>query len=945
MVAAILKSVTGKGLEAASQSVSQKLPSSNTPTIAVPKVDPGKIDQSIDVHASRLPKEKKGLFLSDGGYFLESVSSSISNYCLSAKDTIYAVSDETSKNVYNFGTKLYSTSKATASDFFPHDNKLDTSPVVETPQRRPDNSQATKDKKWFMVMNDPYHTVTGARNNFITTTNHRKSVNAVRNLLQLVDVHHDDEPVPLWNGKPGQDLDSMATYSEKSMNSQPINPPLDDESQSDISAQNQNIDSSLHINFPGTPGTPGRPKRSKRISDEVTASRLGEGTIRAMRDMALDEAIELHDALKFWTERLERPILYYLEFGPKVLTSSEDYHFIGQRVSQLQAVLARRCSCIGELQQHLWRAGWQSGVSQWGILGQGEWDAVVGSNGEIADNRHFSDDLLSMDQRNSIFSSVDQNRGRNEDRTDYYARSHLFVSNVRGGEIVTNDPAMAAWSIDAIRIVRNQLYSAGNTLEPLPYFKNWPSEERYFGKRPSDKRGRLGDSMMSMDGKSTFFSDEDGDFSDLPLWATQDAEENNIYGSTSDLKMCPSSSSIASIGEMYIDKDLIIPEGSSDPLICDIVISDLQLMAAEVTEILNSMEQYLRLQRKRRLDKLKPPSRLIRNWYIAAFTMPVIGYVGYRLFRGNAYVPLMHEVYQKVTSFWLEHVSEPLQSIYRELFTRRGREDVTDRNARLNAIAVLQRMLKSWLEEIHPDMPESEKTEKSLKMDMTLVEAAKEFSVRNILEINNIYRLSLIEMQFIKKEMLTALYAMDEMMGTNEINIKLAAMTPAFILASTCRYMMRKVVYAILKIGKSKEETFASFRHILLDIERLLVMRDNAPPPPRSLFTAGNNTNVRMGSNRHNAAQQSNDQILSSDDLGMLMLLVHECRVILWQDRRRFTRSELRNASEDLAELAGERGAVSVRQQLQIIARMCRTYSFLKVISSGVPFSTGSNAI
>jgi hypothetical protein len=72
-------------------------------------------------------------------------------------------------------------------------------------------------------------------------------------------------------------------------------------------------------------------------------------------------------------------------------------------------------------------------------------------------------------------------------------------------------------------------------------------------------------------------------------------------------------------------------------------------------------------------------------------------------------------------------------------------------NARLNAIAVLQRMLKSWLEEIHPDMPESEKTEKSLKMDMTLVEAAKEFSVRNILEINNIYRLSLIEMQFIKK--------------------------------------------------------------------------------------------------------------------------------------------------------------------------------------------------
>ncbi len=92
----------------------------------------------------------------------------------------------------------------------------------------------------------------------------------------------------------------------------------------------------------------------------------------------------------------------------------------------------------------------------------------------------------------------------------------------------------------------------------------------------------------------------------------------------SDLKMCPSSSRIASNGEIYIDKDLIVPEGSSGVLNSDIVI-EIQLMAAAATEILNSMEQYLRLQRKRRLDKLKPPSRLIRNWYIAAFTMPVIG--------------------------------------------------------------------------------------------------------------------------------------------------------------------------------------------------------------------------------------------------------------------------------------------------------------------------------
>ncbi len=44
------------------------------------------------------------------------------------------------------------------------------------------------------------------------------------------------------------------------------------------------------------------------------------------------------------------------------------------------------------------------------------------------------------------------------------------------------------------------------------------------------------------------------------------------------------------------------------------------------------------------------------------------------------------------------------------------------------------------------------------------------------------------------------------------------------------------------------------------------------------------------------------------------------------------------SVAEDLAELAGERGPVSVSQQLQIISRMSRTYPFMKVISSGLPF-------
>ena len=90
-------------------------------------------------------------------------------------------------------------------------------------------------------------------------------------------------------------------------------------------------------------------------------------------------------------------------------------------------------------------------------------------------------------------------------------------------------------------------------------------------------------------------------------------------------------------------------------------------------------------------------------------------------------------------------------------------------------------------------------------------------------------------MQFIKKELLNALVAMDELMGSNEINMRIAAMTPAVILMIAVRKVFRVIFYALFKFGASKQEIYASFRKTILDIERLLLMRDNPPPPPESL--------------------------------------------------------------------------------------------------------------
>ena len=93
------------------------------------------------------------------------------------------------------------------------------------------------------------------------------------------------------------------------------------------------------------------------------------------------------------------------------------------------------------------------------------------------------------------------------------------------------------------------------------------------------------------------------------------------------------------------------------------IITDIQMMADEVSGILNSMETYMGIQRTRRLEKLKPPSRISRQWYMIALVVPITGYFAYQLTQGNATSRLASEVYAKVCTFFAEHVSEPLESM------------------------------------------------------------------------------------------------------------------------------------------------------------------------------------------------------------------------------------------------------------------------------------------
>jgi hypothetical protein len=148
--------------------------------------------------------------------------------------------------------------------------------------------------------------------------------------------------------------------------------------------------------------------------------------------------------------------------------------------------------------------------------------------------------------------------------------------------------------------------------------------------------------------------------------------------------------------------------------------------------------------------------------------------------------------------------------------------------------------------------------------------------------------------------------AIDEMFQRNEINMNLAAVTPAVLLLFMGQISVKFLFYVLLKIGKSRDETYATFRQIVLDIERLLIMRHAPPPVPPPLTW-------RSKANRQDFFPETSRRLkggdtLSADDLGMLMLHIHECRTILWQDQNRFSTHTIRNLAEDLAELAGERG-------------------------------------
>lgn len=67
----------------------------------------------------------------------------------------------------------------------------------------------------------------------------------------------------------------------------------------------------------------------------------------------------------------------------------------------------------------------------------------------------------------------------------------------------------------------------------------------------------------------------------------------------------------------------------------------------------------------------------------------------------------------------------------------------------------LKEMIKNWLDDMYPKMAESDRIALSEAMDISLIEQKKTESMKTFFEINNVIRMSFIEMQYMKRVSVT----------------------------------------------------------------------------------------------------------------------------------------------------------------------------------------------
>jgi hypothetical protein len=578
------------------------------------------------------------------------------------------------------------------------------------------NNNNTYNNNMSWMINNPYNSVRGGHYRHGGYRG-RQSMYAVRIFLTVAPVEESNEQMA-----ENEDETLVAAVSHAFM-SESLSHRADGERRNSRSSST----GSLQQQQQQPPLSSSSNSASKQNS--LTACHVAEGTIRALRDLLLDEAVELNAALRFWSDRWERPLVSWLEAGPvgkyvfyfstenmmmvmlimiMVVMSScrclwfivysilymdlspstfslddvslnifivwasvrgYNHRSVGNHVAQIQAVLARRCAAIGELQEHLLRAGWQRGVAQWGVLGQGgQWapvaPGIIDGSGEsssspsastsrkdnttaqqreqtIGGHRHcpMDDDSESrfdfddtVPMGSSQISTSEPTRRPQQAGSSSAARSARIVVRKRdGGGIFVDDTSfLVKWSVEAILLVRKQLARAGNGLIAIPYGTNWidtSCDAAAIVATDSPKADSPHDEEI------VITPPDEPAYGLLPIWASE------------------------AFGRAESSDEINLPtNGENNNNSSQLAITDLPLMMEEVSELLNIMEEVVLVQRHRRLERLRPPAWWRRNWLTLVTGVPLGVWLLYKGYTTH----LIRRGIRHVKSFFRERLREPL---------------------------------------------------------------------------------------------------------------------------------------------------------------------------------------------------------------------------------------------------------------------------------------------
>ena len=283
--------------------------------------------------------------------------------------------------------------------------------------------------------------------------------------------------------------------------------------------------------------------------------------------------------------------------------------------------------------------------------------------------------------------------------SNQHAMGESFVVNELGGEIVTDDPGLAAWAVDAMRLVREELYRAGAGRVLLPFSENWIELDGGLGGRGQSEEQQQGQGQGQNHEKGASSNPveyQDHDLSNkFPVWAslskptrhTHYQNQNQNYDSNGLMKNANVAAAATNTNEsgeginngtdidgnehgnhaddgsltFLFDHDMEQRHHGMDESV--VVITDLALMAEEVSELLNAMELFMMVQRNRRLEKLRRPVWLRRNWYVGASGLPVVLFVMHKLFREGYGKQLATYVLDQSLKLYQEHVYQPLYAM------------------------------------------------------------------------------------------------------------------------------------------------------------------------------------------------------------------------------------------------------------------------------------------